>query len=767
MPGVRASKDKETHKETMKVTPINMAEAIFEPFWDPDLSGLPEWQIADGSGHGLQVSQYWCFVNVEWTRKPAHGPALHMQRQCDIDCTGYDHLVVSVMAPETSIFRLTAQTDRGVVSFTAPPAPTLKKEHAIDLQGSSRIATLTLELVAVAEGPAAGWINWIGLQNAQLLPRYLAQFERFDDAWQGYLKPESYEPTFEPTLGILINGAELERMRSDHNRLLQERGTSPYVTAADAAAQRIPEQRIADFVNFWNDTRYNREREHDRDLLRHGPNAAIAGLLLKDKKLLRLAARYAMSIAMCEHWDDGMICYFPGSNFEHRCFVQSLCVHDVSLILDLAGEMFTDLGREYLLRRIAEEGLGNINFVTWKHEYIFHMNQLAWFTPGRILGYLTLERYWKHVTPFTEIAYQDLLENLSDSVLPDGGYVEGPTYFRCVARDGGLSLYYYARGRGLDFATILPDSMKRTPPFAEALVSTDAGGDVIPICDGRPQMEQEGVAVMAALLPHSQWVSIFHKSLARSGGIPETVLAWQMSKSIPAHDPDLLPFVFLPVMGVMSSVRALGDDKVKLFIMGNKAGAGHTHEDKGSFVLEFAGETFAMDPGTCDYANPLSLTLKSCQRHNMLIPTGIVDRPRPQSPLQAEVKPQGHGDAVRLHAIMDVTPGWQGYYKKWIRTWDSPSPNGLTVTDEYELEAGDGVEFSWNTQQEVEITGNQISLTGKKGKRVITAPDWCSVRVENLPLPGGAVQRRITIGKPGRAGRLEIVATLHGKGGRR
>ena len=167
---------------------------------------------------------------------------------------------------------------------------------------------------------------------------------------------------------------------------------------------------------------------------------------------------------------------------------------------------------------------------------------------------------------------------------------------------------HYARARGKDFAAIIPDSMRRTAPFAEALSSTDSGADVIPIRDGRPQMEQEAVALMASLLPQSQWVSSFHKSLARSGGLAETVLAWQLSKSVPAQDPQRKPFVFLPIMGVMSSVRKLGADEVKLFIVGNKAGAGHTHEDKRSFVLEFAGETLALDPGACDCANLLSFT---------------------------------------------------------------------------------------------------------------------------------------------------------------
>ena len=237
---------------------------------------------------------------------------------------------------------------------------------------------------------------------------------------------------------------------------------------------------------------------------------------------------------MCEHWDDGFICAFPGSNFEHRCFVQSLCVHETALILDLAGELFTDIGREFILRRIAEEGLGSINFNTWKHEYIFHCNQLAWFTPGRMLGYLTLEQTMPRAKPYTELAYADLIESLGYTILPDGGYVEGPTYFRCVARDGGLSLFYYARGRGKPYRSVIPDVMARTADFGAAVASTDESTDVIPICDARPIMEQEGVAVMAALLPDSAWVGMYHKSVARTGGMPETVLAWQLSREIPA-----------------------------------------------------------------------------------------------------------------------------------------------------------------------------------------------------------------------------------------
>jgi len=744
----------------MKPTPINMAEAVIEPFWDPRLSGLKEWKIENGAGHGLVVSQNWCWVGFEWSRKPRDGPALRMSRRFDLDCSSYDKLIVSVMPPERAVLRLTATTEKGTVSIETPPAPPLKKEHLLDLHGAGRLRTVTIEVFAGAEGIAAGWFNWLGLQNSQQLARYLEQWDRFDSSWEGYLKPETYEPEFTPTYGLLIGKSELARLRRRHEAFLEKHGKSPYTQAAAEAERLVPEKMIRDFVNFWGDTRYCRERDHGHLLLGRGPSAAIAGLLLRDRKLLRLGARYAMSIAMCGRWDDGMICHFPGSTFDHRCFVQSLCVYETALLLDLAGEMFTDLGRDFILRRIAEEGLGAINFNTWKYEYIFHCNQLAWFTPGRMLGYLLAERFWPRVKPYTELAYKDLVESLGYTILPDGGYVEGPTYFTCVGRSGGLPLYLYSRARRMPFESALPEPMKRTAGFAEAVASTTDDQDVIPICDAGTHLDHETLAVMASALPRSQWVTMFRKSLGRTGGMPSALLAFVLEPSIPKKGPPPRAFTSLPELGVISSVRRLGHETVKILIMGNRAGAGHTHEDKGSFVLEFAGETFAMDPGTCDYSNPLAEILKNCERHNMLVPSGCVDRPHPECPLPVDVKPRGRGNGTTFHASIDAAPGWSGYYRKWTRRWNSSHPDTLIIRDEYELATGDAVEFYWNTQREVQVAGNVVTLTGKRGVVTIEAPQDCTIRVDELTLPGGAIQRRIAVRKDGTAGTIELVARI-------
>ena len=167
-----------------------------------------------------------------------------------------------------------------------------------------------------------------------------------------------------------------------------------------------------------------------------------------------------------------------------------------------------------------------------------------------------------------------------------------------------------------------------------------------------------------------------------------------------------------------------------------------------------------MDPGTCDYSHPLSFTLKQCQRHNMLVPTGMAERPHPANPISADVKPQGWGDATRFRATIDATSGWETYYRRWQRSWDSPMPDTLIIRDEYELANGDAVEFSWSTRLSVEVAGQTVVITGRRGRATLSAPAGCTVHVEELPLLDGEVQRRIAFRQEGIVGSLEVHVRL-------
>jgi hypothetical protein len=346
-------------------------------------------------------------------------------------------------------------------------------------------------------------------------------------------------------------------------------------------------------------------------------------------------------------------------------------------------------------------------------------------------------------------------------------------YFRCIGRDAGLGVYYYSRALDRPLSELVPEPMRRCGDFGEAVISTDEESDVIPICDAIKDHEIASQAMMASLLPESAWARMLRKTVARSHGWPiggknmgasvpamvDAAISWGLIQRLPAksHAPQSL--VSLPMMGPLVSQRKLGDAWVKLFIQGNRANAGHTHEDKGSFILEFAGETFAFDPGSCDYSLPLATELRNCERHNMLVPFGMTERPHPACPLPVDVQPVGKGDAVSFHAELDVTPGWEPYYRRWHRTWDSPSADVLIISDDYELAAGEGVEFYWQTRLPVTIDGCRAVLTGTRGRVELEAPENCAWRVDKLPLLDG-IQHRLAFRHAGTTGRFSVSARL-------
>lgn len=733
------------------VAPVayNEAEAIIEPFWTTELSGFEHWTVDQGDAHGLAIRQNWAAVDYEWASRPESGPALRMSRRFNVDCRRYDRLVVRVVMPRAAVLRVIASTDKEKITFVSEPATGDKGEYALDLEGAERIDTITLEIEAGQDGPAGGWLRWIGLQSTDRLEDYFARWDFSNKRWDEYIQDETYRPTFKPAYGIFLTEDELEAMRAEHADAVKADGESGYTRLAEAARGYHPEQGIHEFADSGGrTTSHSRVRDEHQPRLEGSTRLAEAGLVLEDAAALRMAARYALSLAMCEHWETGFMSSFPGGPWEDRAFRRSYTCNDIAVILDLAGEIFTDTGRLYLMRRLAEEGVGPINFVTWRHEYIFHCNQLAYFNTGRMYAYLVIEREWPRVKPYTDLAYQDTINSLGYVIEPDGGYFEGPGYFGATVRENYYALKQYARARGMDLDGIVPDVLRQTGNYAAVIAST-TDDDVIPICDSGPSFRGDSLKILTELSPDSYWVTMYNKQQRLRGEPP-----------LDREGPPLPAFIALPETGPLASHRKLGDHLVKIFVMGHKNGADHTHEDKGSFVLEFAGQTFAMDLGMCEYDDPIHHAYKQCQRHNMLAPVGTPERAHPERPLLVDVKPVGQGDETTFHATIDATAGWNGFFEKWVRTWDSPSPERLVIRDDYVVGKGDGVEFYWQTKLPCEIKDNTVVITGDNGIVTLEIPDDCTVRVETLPLIDDGHHQRITVHKPARQGTLEITATL-------
>ena len=687
---------------------------------------------------GLAQTRGWAFIIHQWQEPAPDGLVLRMSRAYeDLDCSAYERLVTCLNLPEDSVTTIRAETDAGTRERTGEPSGAVRREEWLDLAGARRLLSVTVEVRTPRPGPGSGWLLWFALQHPGRLRSHLAQWSGIGDTWEKYLQPPGFQPSFTPAYGLLVDAAELEAVRRE---FAHSPATAELRAGADFALTVRPEDLIGEHLNFWSANTLRRERDFNKMLSLHGPILAQAGLLWKDAALCRLAARFALCIASCERWEDSFWAHLRGCTSEQRGFVQAIATWDCALILDLCGEWFTPLGRDLVLRRIVMEGHGALCQASWWWEYMYHGNQLAWISPARLYGLLVLERHMpsrlgpyprpaaSRVAPHTDIAWADLQDNLSKALLPDGGYLEGVSYFTYTARQAFLAATLRARGRGLDPRSLAAPALLRTDRLAEMLCSTDDNQDMILLADAMFPVS-EGLAFLAWLMPQSHWVTIYRKSLRRAGAAP-LLLALRLDREIPAQGPSFAPFREMPDTGLLCSVRRHGDELVKLLVLGNRSGGDHQHEDKGSFVLEFAGDTFAMDFGVLDYANPVTDQLKQAQRHNMLVPWGDGERPRPANPIFADIRPTGSGDATRFHARIDATAGWEGWFRTWRRTWDSPAPDRFVITDEWVLEKGRGVAFHWTTRLPMRIEGNRVLIEGRRGRAELRIPDGVTASLD-------------------------------------
>ena len=94
----------------MKTIPINSAEAVIEPFHDPQLSELSQWTVTGDGVTGFKFWQNWLWVQCAWERPAADGRVVRFFRAREFDCSGYDRIIVNAASPEGGWFTLHAET---------------------------------------------------------------------------------------------------------------------------------------------------------------------------------------------------------------------------------------------------------------------------------------------------------------------------------------------------------------------------------------------------------------------------------------------------------------------------------------------------------------------------------------------------------------------------------------------------------------------------------------------------------------------------------
>ena len=745
-----------TEAEEIRVVPVNVAEAVFAPFWDYSAQELKSW-TAEGN-----VSQFWCYVKFDWPGKKVLGPAVKMSRKGPIDCSGYDKLLVAINLPPGVIFKVNLKTDKMALSGEWTVKSLSKEEYELSLNGATKIDRITLEIYPDKENSQqSGWISWMGFRNSRLMEDYKAQGKKFSEQpLDAFLAPPGTVPSFTPRFGLVVTAAELERIREKYQKL-SNHGASAYFPIIKNIK---PEKYIREFMPIGNPKIFARTADYEINLpqLR---SLSESGIVRKDADILRLAAKTAIAIAICPNWDAGFTIFFPGSAFDQRPFAQAMIAYELAVTLDLAWDMFSPVGRELIMRRLALDGIGFINYNVWKHSYIFNCNQLAAFSQGRIASYMAMEKQnWSHVRPYSDLAYRELCESINNIILPDGGFKEGTAYLQYTLACAVPAFAAYAGARGKDLKSIVPAKLAKVGAYADAFISTDRRGGLVPFSSGQGEGRAGGldaIAFMAAICPDSQWVTLF-RGRTKDRMPSDNLIIWSLEEKIPEKIPKAKNFIMLPEMCIIASTRKYDSETVKFILFGGaKNFSGHQHEDRGSFVLEFGGDTYAMDPGGKDYSESGAEEIKHCEFHNMLVPTGTAERPHAVIPSPEDIRPEGVGDEKAFNASIDPFPAWSMYYKKWDRSISSPSPDVFMISDDYELLKGDGVDFIWMTQLPVKVddASHTITLSGKNSFAVISVPEAAQISVDELPLRKEKMTR-IKIHITGIKNKIEISVKL-------
>jgi hypothetical protein len=263
----------------------------------------------------------------------------------------------------------------------------------------------------------------------------------------------------------------------------------------------------------------------------------------------------------------------------------------------------------------------------------------------------------------------------------------------------GLGLAQMLKGE------FVPARVARAADYLTAMLSTapPPGGSINVADGGRPGAtlypeclaglcELTGEPAVLALAAAMISPAAAEREVAATPGSVFNVIFGPPDLPAPRVQPPV--FRVLPRTGMLCSCRPTPRGPVRFQLIGAPAGAGHAHEDKGSFVLEAYGEEIAIDRGQMSYDDPRCGTIKQARYHNLLIPHGPDGEPaRQANPCPAAVLPEGEGDERTLRCRVDAGAAWGTLVERWVREVRSDEPTRLLVIDTVDLPAEGEVSF--------------------------------------------------------------------------
>jgi hypothetical protein len=719
----------------MRLHPVNPAEAIIAPFFDPGLSPQGRWRLTAMPGTRNLREPPTYTTNILWDAASAGELAFVWEWRGQLDLSGYDGFFLQGAFPPYVELLFKARVDGKWQDVFRATGDSANDDYTGSFRGS-RLTDLRLEFTSRCSAAGAFSTYYLGVHNQARLRDWLAYQnpQVYPTDWPEFIKPQNQWGELAPRIGLFFDASELESLR---HKISQP----PYRQYADLLRKQArgflsaaPEQRIGQYMPCGQSPWGYSARARDRGVPFWTPMelCGFFGLIDRDADLIRMALRHAISLAHVRHWSEGLVEHdFPGSAMNWRSFCQNLACAAMAEVLDWLGGAMTDHAKEVLCHSLYFKGLAPMKFDFARWEYIYRMNQAVVFSAGRMAAILALNHQWPRLRGEIELAARDLDETTFAVIQPDGSHGEGPGYYAAVM-DYMLRAYLLlARHRKVEPASLMPPGVRRSADYFGTYVSTAGPCDVLPISDGGPPAQAcDWLAMLACVTGDPRWKGLLHARLTEQ--LAEVVehdrnIVWRGSSvRTLIHGPadladrrTIVPtFAIHEGGGHAASRRDTEFGPVYLHLCGSSATEGHSHADKGAFILEAFGEALLIDRGITVYNDPMHTMMKQARLHNLVTPVRPDGAEMDQiNPCPKAACPLGHGDLQRLELSIDATPAWDGAVARRIsRRLVSEHPLNFELIDELELAQGLPVVFHLHSYAPVEVQGSSALFRGRRAQ---------------------------------------------------
>ena len=743
----------------MRLIPMSASELAWDLFYENG-EALGHYRKWVAPGIEAVISQIWCRVDITWERAGRNTRVARLDRELPRggvamrDCT---HLRFFGAVCPGGVIRLVVNGHASELAGTGH-----SEQYTVPVHGG-RIRSLSFEVIARKPGAGAASLIWTALVSMPADKHRLTQRGSWDSSWDGLIVPSDRDIRPCASLGLLFDDDDIAGLRRKAGTAIYRPFMQRLRRSSRGLLKTEPERLIGRFA--CGPLHYTRPPERHALVSLGGYNQpwdnfdqlALTGLLDGDRRILRHAARWMLSVASCDFWYNDFAGELPGTRFHHRSFTEANLSLQMALALDWAGGALTDEGRAVVRDAIARRGLPRMQQDFLEQEYIRSMNQGIVFSTGRIMGTLALCKAWPRAETLLRDIRDDIMEMYGKTFDRDGGSVEGPGYWLSTLNQGLTGIIALARHDGCEPAALLPAKMRAAAAYPGIFESTAAPGDSLPIADSRgyPLCTPALASMLTRVFPGADADRLAAHSLRRHDPRLDSAAFTLIfgPDRLRTVAPLMPPFALRRRAGHVRICRQMrGVGPVRLQFYGAPGtGGSHSHEDRGNILIEAGGESVFVDRGIGDYSNPATFA-KRAYAHNLLVPA----TPDGTVPVQnightVDILPSAAYRNGIFRASMNTTTAWPAHVKACSRRIVSPEPGLFVFTDKLETTKPLAAVMHLHTPLKlVSRNAKRLLLAGRRIE-VVIEPDW--------PADIGFAVEDMDIGKYGRAyGHLTLTA---------